>query len=375
MHFRNKKTPLKAAISAVLLCAVLLCGCKADEAAPSSEAESEETSAVESEETSTVAALKSGYGLYIDGHFVAACDGADDVLGSVDEFTKLLALSYGMSARDSFLDNDVRTLKNEYDEACFVDKEGLLSLLGCNAGGVSFNIVDCNGAKIDVTPVVIQNGVSMNEEPCEAELVVRETDLLGVGEKLTVTEAVDGVVCNTYSFTVENGVTVKNEVIDSVVTVAPVDGEEWVGSESGATLMSVNKKFMLPYDGRISSDYGWRTLWGEADFHNGLDFVALEGGCYGDPIYAVEDGVVSFSDRSGGYGRLVIISHSQSVDTLYAHCSQLLVEEGDTVKRGDVIALVGNSGKVTGAHLHFGVRVDGEDVDPTPYLDWSNFKG
>jgi murein DD-endopeptidase MepM/ murein hydrolase activator NlpD len=71
----------------------------------------------------------------------------------------------------------------------------------------------------------------------------------------------------------------------------------------------------------------------------------------------------------GGYGKVILIRHNSAYSTLYAHCSQLLVSEGDEVQKGDVIALVGNTGHSTGPHCHFEIRVDGEAVDHLPYLN------
>ncbi len=365
MNKDEKTAPFKAAAVLLLCLAFLLCGCGTEKLFGSAE------SSVESAEV----AYKSGFGLYVDGCFVAACADAEDISASVDTVSGLLALSYGMSEKGAELTNDVRIIKNSFEESCFVDADGLLRLLGVNDGGISFGFTDYSGNALDINPTVVSKTMIKREDVLAAEVVVRETDLLAVGESLTVTEAADGAVVNTYSITMQNGVATESVLVGSTVKEAAVSGEQWIGSGNGATLMSADKKLMLPYDGKVSSWFGWRILWDEPDFHQGLDFVALDGGCYGDPIYAAEDGVVSFSGSKTGYGNLVVVSHSQSMDTLYAHCSKLLVEEGDVVKRGDVVALVGDTGRVTAAHLHFGIQIDGDNVDPKGYLDWSHYKG
>ncbi len=362
----NIKTAPFRAVLYLLVCALLLCGCAGDNAALVSKDES-------SEEQSLEASAKQGFGLYIDGRFIAACDNAEVIGESLSELTELLALSYGVSPKGSRLTNDVRVVEDEYGTECFTNADGLLKMLGVTESGVSFSVLDFHGVETDVVAEIITVSTVFKEEVAEAQVLVKETDLLDKGETLVITEAHDGKLVNTYVRTAKNGVTVSEELVRTVVSEEPVSGEEWVGAANGATLMSVGDKLMLPYDGRISSPYGWRIIWGSSEFHKGIDLIAHEGGCYGDPIYAAEDGVVSFADRRGGFGRLVEISHSQSTKTLYAHCSELLVEEGDTVKKGDVIALVGNSGKVTGAHLHFEVQVNGESVDPQPMIDWASF--
>lgn len=115
----------------------------------------------------------------------------------------------------------------------------------------------------------------------------------------------------------------------------------------------------------ITSPFGWRThpILKVRKYHTGIDIAANTGA----DILAAADGQVIFSGYYGGYGYAVIIDHGDGISTLYAHCSALLVKEGDTVKRGQVIAKVGSTGLSTGPHLHFEVRKNGEPVDP---MDW-----
>ena len=89
----------------------------------------------------------------------------------------------------------------------------------------------------------------------------------------------------------------------------------------------------------------------------------------GTEICATKDGTVTeVVYGTTGYGYYVKLDHGEGVETLYAHCSELLVLVGDEVKKGDVIAKVGSTGKSTGPHCHFEVRINGESVDPSPYL-------
>ena len=96
----------------------------------------------------------------------------------------------------------------------------------------------------------------------------------------------------------------------------------------------------------------------------GLDIAAPEG----TAINAAADGTVTFAGERGTYGNLVGITHENGFVTYYAHCSQLLVQEGDTVEQGETIALVGSTGRSTGPHLHFEVRVNGQRTNPRHYL-------
>lgn len=116
----------------------------------------------------------------------------------------------------------------------------------------------------------------------------------------------------------------------------------------------------------ITSPFGWRThpVFGTQRFHSGIDI----GSDYGDTVVAADGGVVIFSDWMGGYGKAVIIEHGNSMSTLYAHNSELLVSEGQRVRKGEPISRVGSTGYSTGPHLHFEIRQNGSPVNPMGYL-------
>ena len=118
--------------------------------------------------------------------------------------------------------------------------------------------------------------------------------------------------------------------------------------------------------GYISSLYGQRTdpFDGNQATHTGLDFA----GAAGTRVLAVADGIVSHAGPDGGYGRLVEITHGNGYVTRYAHNSKLLVSAGQTVKRGDAVALMGSTGRSTGTHLHFEVLRDGHSVNPLSFV-------
>lgn len=121
-----------------------------------------------------------------------------------------------------------------------------------------------------------------------------------------------------------------------------------------------------PIYGEITSDFGWREhpIYGDSRFHSGLDIS----GDYGEPVCAAADGVCIYSDWISGYGYAIILDHGGGVSTLYGHNEELVVDEGQYVKRGDIIALCGSTGNSTGPHCHFEVREDGEPVSPYSYL-------
>ncbi|WP_261194160.1 M23 family metallopeptidase [Pseudoruegeria sp. SHC-113] len=121
-----------------------------------------------------------------------------------------------------------------------------------------------------------------------------------------------------------------------------------------------------PFDVPVKSAFrftsGFGPRWGR--MHNGTDFAAS----YGTPIYATGDGVVIHAGWQSGYGRLVKIQHEFGIETRYAHMAKIRVSKGQRVSRGDRIGDMGNSGRSTGTHLHYEVRVGGKPVNPMNYI-------
>ena len=117
---------------------------------------------------------------------------------------------------------------------------------------------------------------------------------------------------------------------------------------------------LWPVSGRINSNYGPRG----SSFHDGIDIAAPEG----TPIHAIERGEVIYSDQLRGYGNIVILRHPAGIVSVYAHNQVNLVREGQPVSRGEVIAKVGSTGRVTGPHLHLEIRQNNTAQDPLRYL-------
>ena len=122
------------------------------------------------------------------------------------------------------------------------------------------------------------------------------------------------------------------------------------------------QNFCFPIKKRKSSSYGWR--WGRP--HSGID-IALN---TGDPIHAAFDGVVRLAKYNGGYGNCIVIRHYNNLETLYGHLSKINLKVGQEVKAGDVIGLGGSTGRSTGPHLHFEVRLDNVPQNPENYVKY-----
>lgn len=158
---------------------------------------------------------------------------------------------------------------------------------------------------------------------------------------LELTEAVD--VRDDYMSTIEAKILQKSVLKDMLPNSSPVDA-------------AFN-----------SSSYGWRIdpFNGSKAFHEGLDFTANTG----TAIRAAADGIVSTAERTPDYGNIVKIDHGSGLETRYAHASKLLVKPGERVMKGQIVAQVGSTGRSTGPHLHYEIRLNGNALDPRKYLN------
>ena len=121
----------------------------------------------------------------------------------------------------------------------------------------------------------------------------------------------------------------------------------------------------------FTSNYGIRSdpFRGTAAMHAGVDIP----GPVGTPVYATADGMVDRAERAGGYGNMIELDHGKGIQTRYGHLSKILVEAGTRVHRGQLIALMGSTGRSTGPHLHYEVRLDGHAVNPVPFLQTADY--
>jgi murein DD-endopeptidase MepM/ murein hydrolase activator NlpD len=131
-------------------------------------------------------------------------------------------------------------------------------------------------------------------------------------------------------------------------------------------ILAASTPSIWPTQGWLTSRTGGRTdpFTGEVDYHPGLDISADKG----SPVYATADGTITQAAYSGAYGNLVVIDHKFGIETRYGHLSAFRVARGQTVKRGDLIGLVGATGRATGPHLHYEVRVNDRILNPLSFL-------
>ncbi|HBN03428.1 MAG TPA: peptidase M23 [Bacteroidetes bacterium] len=131
-------------------------------------------------------------------------------------------------------------------------------------------------------------------------------------------------------------------------------------------LADSNSPYYHPIQGRVTSKYGWR----KSRWHKGID-ISLD---IGDPVCAAFDGVVRMQRyNAGGFGNYIVIRHENGLETLYAHLSEAIVERNQIVSAGDTIGFGGSTGRSTGPHLHFEVRIMGQAFDPARIIDFTNY--
>lgn len=154
--------------------------------------------------------------------------------------------------------------------------------------------------------------------------------------------------------------------LDAASNYQKNDFESLLGKLEAQKNLLAHTPAIRPVGGWVTSRFGYRQspFTGKREFHKGLDIANR----IGTPIIATADGTVSYSGMKGMLGNLVIIDHGHGLVTRYGHIDTLEVKVGATVKRGQVIARMGNTGRSTGPHLHYEIRLNGVPVNPTKYI-------
>lgn len=200
-------------------------------------------------------------------------------------------------------------------------------------------------------------------EPIECPVQTRDDSSIYVGSSKIITKGIEGEAQVTADIVYVNGVEKSRTVLESVTLREPTTTVKAVGTKPKPKTAS-NGYFIWPCSGKITSYFGYRTIFGSRSYHSGIDIA----GSKGTAIKAADGGKVTFAGYKGNYGYLVIITHDNGSQTYYGHNSSLLVSAGQRVYQGQVIARMGNTGRSTGNHCHFEVRIGGSAVNPLNYL-------
>ena len=196
---------------------------------------------------------------------------------------------------------------------------------------------------------------------CPVEEV--EDDSMYKGDSKIITQGVEGEEQVEADVTFVNGYERERTVTSTTTLKEPTTTVKAVGTKEKPKTASKGT-YIWPVSGRITSYFGGRYIFGSYSYHSGLDIAVS----YGTTVKAADGGTVTFAGYKGTYGNLVIITHDNGTQTYYAHNSSLLVSAGDKVYQGQAIAKAGQTGRATGVHCHFEVRVRGTAVNPLNYL-------
>ena len=182
------------------------------------------------------------------------------------------------------------------------------------------------------------------------------------GEYKVTSPGVYGKADMTANVTYINGEETEREVVASVTLSQPVTEQQLRGTKERPTWYPTGS-FSWPCTGILTSRFGYRSLLGST-YHSGIDI----GNSYGTSIYASDGGTVTYSGWMSGYGYLIIIDHGNGYQTYYGHNSSLVASLGQKVHKGQLIARMGSTGRSTGNHCHFGIKLNGTFLNPLNYL-------
>ena len=199
----------------------------------------------------------------------------------------------------------------------------------------------------------IVNGLKEKSSSNIDNITISEKYETELKDMTSVEEAVAKLYVEPKSVMVASNKSTKKTSTGSVNTATSISGGK----------VSLGISLVKPVSGTISSRFGARSRV-RSSAHTGLDIATSTG----TPVVAAASGTVTFSGWKGSYGYLMVITHSNGVQTYYGHCSKLYYSAGQTVSKGQKIAAVGNTGNSTGPHLHFEIRVNGVAYNPQNYL-------
>ncbi len=351
---------LVVVIAAAVACIFAFAGNKTE--VLSDTAVSAETVASVSDETSLHLG-GAGYGVYVDGDFVAAVESESVAMQALNSVLDGYAVKFdlGENAESEFT-NEISVVSGEYDSEAFTTASGLESLLDSSVNYLDLPL----STAISVETVADVEDV----RTLYFETKVIYTDSLPSGTDSVVTAGTNGEVDERYRVTYINGIETERELLSSDVVSEPTERVVRVGTSISHLIPASFGGLIEPYeDGQISSRFGIR--WGRS--HTGIDIVAKGRDCGGDSAKSAGDGVVIFAQYNGAYGNCVKVDHGDGIVTLYAHLSRITVKVGDTVSAGDELGKIGSTGRSTGNHLHFEVLIDGTPVDPLYFVTYTDF--
>lgn len=285
-------------------------------------------------------------------------------------------IEYGLCERSKILSAD--GLYNRLSKLLAPDTAAGSRVASTANGGADPNIdfginrvITINGFPVAMSaaPAIKTENIKVETVTSLVEYKTRyvESDEYYAGNTFIQTKGVAGLERITYDLVIDDGNVGKRRVVSREFIIEPVDEIIIVGTRplpQPVPTGSFDCPVMKPYS--VTSSFGEQRAEFDGDaFHYGVDFCADKG----DPIYAADGGTVVYSGYSKSYGLMLKLDHGNGFTTVYAHCSKLLFDVGDKVYKGQQIALAGDTGVTTGAHLHFEIRKNGVYINPLKFLD------
>lgn len=340
------------------------------------------------------------YGLYIDSNLVAVLADRKEIVSVLET---LCIEHMELSGEEENIANNIEIKYQEYSACSIIDAQTLHdmlavtkepeepvqrsvdALLSTNASSATLRI-DAEASELEEKIAEAVGSVEKEKEDAPRldfavyyEKTVRENvpytttyiedDEFYENQEFVQVSGRNGLADNTYRIKYVNGEEDSREIIEQSFIRKPRESVVKIGTRRLPERMTDKEnggKYMInPVPGaRISDHFGQRILKGKSDYHEGLDLAAW----VGTPIYASASGEVIYAGYSATYGYVAKILHDDGLVSVYAHCSKLLVELGDSVSQADKIAEVGSTGFSYGYHCHFEVVKDGVKVDPEDYI-------
>ncbi len=351
------------------------------------------------------------YALYVDDKFVAACTefsavnqiiadlklpGESNASGTVknevkhyyqkclkstvvepDKLAELLGASlYGEdfaseNTVDLTMDKDKNANENNNAEVLIIEDTDIPRFaIGNTAGPIPNKLSDGTKITTDRNELLVELNLVYERFETKTETIGYETTYIEsddyyIGTQMLKSSGRDGSAEVTYKIEYDKNGEISRAAVSRTVISEPVSEVMVIGTSPAPTVHS-SGTLIWPTDvpKGVSSYYGGRELFGNYDFHLGIDIL----NDYGNDIWAADSGVVTFAGYHYSYGYYVTIEHENGMITRYAHMSRIYTEEGMEVKQGEVIGAIGKTGVATAYHLHFEVRIDDKTVDPLNYL-------
>lgn len=308
----------------------------------------------------TVEQVQAAYVLCIDGTPAGACLGEAEVQAALQQVKDHYS---GPATAAVYFGNEVEVVLDYLPSGTpiLTQEELTQQLLGQEEAQAVFASAGGQAKPVPSLKVYTEELETYTAELPPEEEEIEDASLL-VGERVQRREGVPGKEERTDRVVYCCGEEAKRENLSTIPVLAPVSTQIAVGTGQGVE--GAQGRFLWPCMGTVTSGFGNRDIFGSNSFHRGTDIAAAQG----SPIVAAADGTVIWAGEKGTYGNLVKLDHGNGYVTYYAHCSQLLVQEGDQVVQGQSIAQVGATGRATGPHCHFELLWQEEPIDPMQCL-------